>query len=119
MLDCKDDRRRPTNGDANLGSPSPNLRRLLQRMRKLGFGLIRGLHVRNGDPIFDPPFSVVCTIRLADDADDSPRTIAGDFVMNRAQRALQRQLAIIDYGVVDVIKVHDGLPVNLEFRESA
>lgn len=114
-----DDRRRPHDGDANVGSPSPNLRRLLERMWKLGFGIIRGLHVRNGDPVFDPPFSIVCSIRLADDGMDRPRTISGEFVMNRAQRALQRQLALIGTGVIDVIKVHDGLPVNLEFRESA
>jgi hypothetical protein len=87
-------------------------------MWTLGFGTIRGLHVRNGDPVFDPPFTIVYTIRLPDDGSDRPLFVPGEFVMNRAQRALQRQLAIIGTGVIDVIKVHDGLPVNLEFRES-
>lgn len=105
--------------DTNFDSPSPNLRRLLERMWTLGFGHIRGLHIRNGDPVFDPPFTVVCTIRLPNDGADRPQIIPGEFVMNRAQRALQRQLALIGNGVIDVIKVHDGLPVNLEFRESA
>lgn len=117
MLPNKGERRRP--GDANHGSPSPNLRRLLERMRRLGFGIIRGLHVRAGDPLFDPPPTVVRSIRLAELDSDHSRSLPEEFVLNREQLAFQRQLALIDSGVIDVIKVHDGLPVNLEIRESA
>ncbi|MEX0678369.1 MAG: hypothetical protein WD063_14910 [Pirellulales bacterium] len=40
-----------------------------------------------------------------------------DYPLKREQLAFQRELAAIGTGVIDVIKVHDGLPVGLEFRE--
>jgi hypothetical protein len=118
MVHQPPDRRRPQAGDACPGPPSANLRRLLERMRRLGFGVIRGLHVRDGDPQFEPPFTIIRVARLTEAA-EKPRGAPAEFMLNGEQRALQRQLALVGTGVIDTIKVHDGLPVHLEIQESA
>ena len=117
MLPPPDDPRRRKKPDATAGSLSPSLRRLLERMRRLGYGTVRGLHVRAGDPLFSPPFQVVRTVLLPE-ADAPRRALAsGNFVLKREHIAFHRELAGIDNGVIDVIKVHDGLPVVLEINE--
>jgi len=108
---------RPENAGTSAGSPSPNLRRLLDRMWRLGFGTIRGLHVRAGDPLFDPPPLVVRTVRLAEAATRRRESASADCLLKREQTAFQEQLASIGSGVIDVIKIHDGLPVGLEIIE--
>ena len=99
-------------------SLSPNLRHLFDRMWHLGFGTIRGLNIRAGDPLLDPPPLVIRTIRLADAGPPNQASAVSDFALKREQIAFQRQLAAIDAGVIDVIKVHDGLPVSFELHES-
>lgn len=112
-----DDPRRRKKPDATAGSLSPNLRRLFNRMWRLGYGTFRGLHVRAGDPQFDPPPIVVRMARC--DATSTARHEASnlDFVLKREHLAFQQELAAIGDGVIDVIKVHDRLPVGLEMRE--
>lgn len=99
------------------GSLSPNLRRLFERMRRLGYGTIHGLHVLAGDPLFNPPPLVVRTVRLSDHVSTSQGTANADYTLKREQIALLRELTAIEAGVIEVIKVHDGLPVGLEMHE--
>lgn len=117
MSSPPDVRRRRNTPDATAGSLSPNLRRLFNRMWRLGYGTFRGLHVRAGDPLFDPPPLVVRMARC--DATSTTRHEASnpDFVLKREHLAFQRELASIGNGVIDVIKVHDRLPVGFEMRE--
>ena len=103
-----DDRRRPLAAGIPASSLSPNMRRLLRRMRRLGYGTIHRLHVRAGAPVFDPPPVVVRTVRLSEFEPGGRKPTRDDFALNRQQIALVRQLAAIDTGVVDVIKVHVG-----------
>lgn len=117
MLAPPDEPRRRKNASATAGSLSPNLRRLLDRMWRLGYGTIRGLHVRAGDPLFDPPPLVVRSLRLSGCGATCRERASGDYSLKGEQIAFQRELATIGTGVIDVVKVHDGLPVGLEIRE--
>ena len=102
---------------ATAGSLSPNLRRLLDRMWQLGYGTVRGLHVRAGDPLFDPPPLVVRTVRLSEAGPPRHKSAKADYSLKREQIAFQRELAAIDSGVIDIVKVHGGLPVGLDIHE--
>lgn len=119
MVSNSETRIRTPPGVAASGSLSPNQRRLLERMRKLGFGLIRGLHVRAGDPLFDPSPTIVRTVRLPEPGPNAARVAPDAFALCREQRAFLECLSHMGDGVIDVIKVHDGLPVNLEIHEPA
>lgn len=101
------------------GLLSPNMRRLLERMRKLGFGTIRGLHVRAGEPLFDPRPVVVRTVLVREAGAASPRVMPDVFTLSREQVAFVHCLASMDEGVIDMIKIHDGLPVSMEIHEPA
>jgi len=96
---------------------SPNQRRLLEGMRRLGFGTIRGLHVRGGQPIFDPPPEVLGIHRTTAPA-ATQRKDPEAFVLCGEQRALIQHLSRLGDGVVELVKVHDGLPVQLEIPET-
>ncbi len=91
------------------------MRRLLRRMWQLGYGTIHRLHVRDGEPVFDPSPRIVRTIRLGQACSGRPG--CDDFALKREQQALVRLLAELGTGVIDLIKVHDGLPVGLEIHE--
>lgn len=103
------------------GSPasrlSPNMRHLLRRMWQLGYGTIRRLHVRDGQPVFDPAPAVVRTIRLGQPEPGIGKPACDDFALKQQQLALVRLLADVGTGVIDLVKVHDGLPVGLEIHE--
>ena len=117
MLPPPDERRRRNTPDAKLGSFSPNLRRVFNRMWHLGYGTFRGLHVRDGDPLLDPPPIVVHMCRCDAASTTRHEAVVPDFVVKREHLAFQQELAAIGDGVIDVIKVHDRLPVCLEMRE--
>lgn len=103
-------------GGPDSGSLSPNQRRLLERMRTLGFGIIRGLHVRAGEPVFDPLPVIVRVVRTTEPPPGPPRPAPESFVLCREQQTFLRHLTDLGDGVVDLIKVHDGLPVQLEIH---
>lgn len=117
MLPPPDDRRRRTSPDATVGSFSPNLRYVCERAWRLGHGTIRGLHVRAGDPLLDPPPIVIRMFRCDAASTTTHEAVVPDFVVKREHLAFQQKLAAIGNGVIAVIKVHDRLPVNLEMRE--
>jgi hypothetical protein len=99
-------------------SLSSNQRRLLERMQQLGFGTIRGLHVRNGEPQFDPPFEITRTARLPGNNAARPELALNDFVLKRAQTSFFEELMAINDGIIEQLKVQDGLPVWIEVREA-
>ena len=90
---------------------------LRDRVSQVLSRLNRGLHVRAGDPLFDPPPLVVRTVRLSEAGPSCRNAANADYALKREQIAFQRELAAIDTGVIDVIKVHDGLPVGLDIHE--
>jgi hypothetical protein len=112
-----DDRRRRATPDATAGSLSPNLRYVCERAWRLGYGTFRGLHVRAGDPLLDPPPTVVHTFRCDAATTTKHEAPIPDFVIKREHLAFQQTLAAIGDGVIDVVKVHDHIPVVLEMGE--
>ena len=96
---------------------SENLRYIFARMWRMGYGTVRGLHFRDGEPLLDPPFDVVRTVRLPAASPPRPLAVSLQCPVKREHFAFQQELAAMGTGVIDVIKVHDGLPVGLEIHE--
>jgi hypothetical protein len=116
MLQPPDDRRRPPGADANARSLSPHLRHLFHRIWRMGYGTIRGVHFRDGDPLSDPPFHPVRKARLSEEAWPRRESATADFALKREHLRFIEELAAAGTGVVD-IKVVNGLPVDLEIHE--
>jgi len=93
-------------------SLSPNLRYIFDYMWRMGYGTIRGLHVRDGDLLLDPPFHPVRKARLSEDAWPRCKSAHPDYALKREHIRFSEEIA----GVVD-IKVVKGLPVDLDIHE--
>jgi len=117
MLPPPDDRHPGEKPGATPGSFSPTFRYVCERAWRLGYGIFRGLHVRAGDPLLDPPPIVVHMFRCDAANTTKNEAVVPAFVVKREHLAFQQELAAIGDGVIDVIKVHDRLPVCLEMRE--
>lgn len=94
---------------------SPSLRSAFQRMWRLGYGTFRGVHVRGGELVPDPAYAVVRTVRFPESP--VPCRSLPDVPLKREHVAFAAELQAIGDGIIDVIKVHDGLPVGLEISE--
>jgi hypothetical protein len=96
---------------------SPNVRYAFQRMWRLGYGTFRGVHVRDGDIVLDPPFRVVRTAKFPESTTSRRTNGVAEFPLKPEHIAFRNELVSIHEGVIDVAKVHDGVPVVLEIDE--
>jgi hypothetical protein len=89
-------------------------RRLVECFQRLNFGCIRGLHFQDGEPVFVPLFQIVRTVKLPGDNRPRPELGADDFPLKRELIEFFACLAELDVGVVEVVKVQHGLPVQMD-----
>jgi hypothetical protein len=108
---------RKTVGPPRTCDLSPACRSLLELICRVNFGRIEALAVRGGEPVLDPPPRVVRAVRLAEVGPSRPEPAGAQYSLKREQIAMVEALAAIGTGVIEVIKVHDGLPVVLEIHE--
>lgn len=106
-----------TVGPPRTSDLSPGCRSLLELIRRVNFGRIEALAVRGGEPVLHPPPRVVRAVRLAQIGPMRPEPASTQYPLKREQIALVEALAAIGTGVIETIKVHDGLPVALEIHE--
>lgn len=97
-------------------SLSPNLRYIFDYMWCMGYGIIRGIHVCDGDPQLTPPFFPVRKARLSEEAWSRRESTNADYQLTREHIRFQEELAALGTGVVDV-KVVAGMPVDLDLHE--
>ncbi len=98
---------------------SPARRRLVEKMQRLNFGRIEGLHVRSGEPAFDPPPRIIRSVKLGGDNGPRHEATKDDFMMKTAVRELFDILNQIGDGVVECIDVRHGLPCGMTYQENA
>lgn len=97
-------------------SLSPNLHYIFDYMWRMGYGTIRGLHVRDGDLLLDPPFLPVRKARLSEEAWPRRKSANADYPLKREHIRFHEELVAFGTGVVNV-KVVSGMPVNLDLYE--
>lgn len=100
---------------SHLSSPRQTLVRIAQR---LGFGAIRQLHVRGGDPFFDPEPSVLVRRKNGATSLPHPAIQSDDFVLKREWVDFFDDLAMIGDGVILKVEVAHGLPIVHEFEDA-
>ena len=110
--------------DPVLSTLPPAYRRLVRLMQSIGDGRLRHLHVRDGEPAFDPPPTAVRVLRLGRRNRGAPRSApvpaaAGrEFALRRGVPELVALLRGVDRGTVERLEVADGLPVLVELAEA-
>jgi hypothetical protein len=99
------------------GSLPPARQRLVELMQQLSFGQILGLHIRHGQPVFEPRPRIVRDIKLA--SEPALRAAAGrdDFLLKQQVVELFAFCDRLHDGTIDVLEVKHGLPFRLQHTE--
>jgi hypothetical protein len=86
---------------------------LVRLCQDINFGQILGLQVRNAEPIWDPPPTILSEIKL--ESEEAPRLALdlADFKLSSAIRRLMRQLDQIQEGRIEKIEIREGIPRRL------
>lgn len=90
-----------------LSAPRQALVRLLQSMN---FGSIEHLEVRSGEPVFNPPPTVLVEVKLDAEGDSRPELHLADFELGKEVTRLLDQFDLLQDGSIDRIDVRYGLP---------
>ncbi len=92
---------------------TPARKRLVELMQEINYGRIKGLHVQNGEPIFDPPPTVLRLFLFG--KDNGPNESRGNdgFALKRKVAELfevfdrERSLSIQE------LMIDNGLPIRM------
>jgi hypothetical protein len=102
-----------------LSDLSPSRQALVRLCQKLNFGTVQSLAVRDADPVFDP-HKVVVLVNEKLDMNDAPRPESEltDFDLAAELCQLMRRLDEIGNGMIERLKVRDGIPRRVVFETS-
>jgi len=86
-------------------------------MQELNFGWIENLSIRDGEPAFDPPPTVVRQFKFG--ADNLPRAESrlADFPLKHPVGELFAQMDRVGTGMIRRIDVQKGLPFTMLLEE--
>jgi hypothetical protein len=98
---------------------SPARQRLVDLLGHVHFGRVLDLHIRDGEPLFDPAPRVVRTVKLSGIKQSLPQATPADVALNRELVKLLQLLDGTSDGVIGRIEVAHGLPLFAEVHESA
>jgi hypothetical protein len=94
-------------------SLSPARQRLIELLQATNFGRIENLHVRNGEPVFDPPPRIVHEIKFGGENDPRRELTAADFPLKAQVIELFARCDQIGNGVIETLSVKHGLPFSM------
>lgn len=83
---------------------------LLRVFQSIGYGQILNLLVRDREPIFDPPPTVLRDIKLGGDGGERPELELSDFALRAEVRRLLQCLDEVGTGRVQRIDIVAGIP---------
>lgn len=96
---------------------SPPFQRLIEECQRINFGRIENLHVRSGQPSFEPPPRIIREIKFGGENGPRPEVAKDDFALKAPVRDLLAQLEALGDGVISCIEVQRGLPFRMTVEE--
>jgi type II secretory pathway component PulJ len=90
---------------------------LVELLQTLNFGRIEGLHVKAGQPTFDPAPRVVQKLKMGGDNGPRQETSLQDFRLKNQMIEMLEALAVMGDGVVLAVEVKNGLPFSMEIEQ--
>ena len=98
---------------SELSAPRQALVRLCQ---SVNFGQIRGLAVRDSDPVFSPPPEVLFEVKLNSDMVSRAEIGLPDFVLPAEVCRLMERLDYLKTASIERVEVRDGVPRRVIFK---
>lgn len=99
--------------DRTFSSLPASHQRLVHLMQQLDFGRIEQLHVRNGEPVFDPLPRVVADVKFGADNSLSAKPNTGDFALKQQVVELVAKMSDVGTGIIESLGVRHGLPFSM------
>jgi len=96
---------------SDLSEPEQQLVELLQ---DLDFGRVEELHVRGGEPVFDPPPRAVATLKMQAGTPARGEAHLTDFSLKQSVVLLMLLMRQIGDGRILLVEVRHGLPVTVD-----
>jgi hypothetical protein len=94
-----------------------NRRRLIETMLEMNFGQIEGLHIKAGEPVFDPPPKIIREIVFGKENSVSPHLAKTNFVLKRHVIEMFEVMDGIGDGLIYALAVQNGLPVRMKLEK--
>ena len=95
---------------ASKTSLSASQRRFVETLQTLNLGRIEGLRIEAGEPVLEPPPTVVKAIKLGGENGPRPELHQADFILKSSFIELFQHFRRIGNGTVRVLEVKHGLP---------
>ena len=93
--------------------------RLLALMQSVNFGLIEGLIVRNGEPVFDPRPRVIRDVKFCAENGPRPESAINDFALKAQVKDLLAHFDALGNGTIRCLEVKHGRPFRMQIEEVA
>ncbi|MEN9556810.1 MAG: hypothetical protein RLZZ536_298 [Planctomycetota bacterium] len=100
-------------------SLSPSRHRLLVMLQQINFGRIEGLVVRDHQPVFNPPPTVIREVKFGGDNSPRPELATDDFALKSQVVELFKHLDQHPSCHIETLEIKHGLPFRMLIREAA
>lgn len=94
---------------------SGSCRRMVEEMRRIKFGWVENLPIRDGEPVFDDTIEIVREIAFGKNT--KHRRSDEDFELKTSVVELLEAFSRIRDGTVATLRIQDGLPVKMHLKE--
>ena len=89
---------------------TPARQQLVRLMQKVNYGEIRQLSVKSGEPVMDPPPTIVRAVKFGGDNGARGEAAISDFELKSQVKQLLAELDALPSGEFERIEVKGGLP---------
>jgi hypothetical protein len=93
--------------------------RLVRLCQSTNFGSIRGLEIRGGEPVFEPPPTLFLDVKLDGRDPSRPETELADFDLAQEVIRLMDRLDQMVTTTIELLEVRAGIPRRVVFRAAA
>lgn len=98
---------------------SPSEQRLLKLLQRINFGRVRGLVIRNGEPVFDPPPRLQRDHKFGGQNGPRQELRLEDYALKREVIDLFQLFRQLGNGTIVNLEVRAGLPFLMTDEEEA
>jgi hypothetical protein len=90
--------------------------RLVELLQRLNFGRVEELHIRNGEPVFDPAPRIIQKLKMGGENGPRPEAALQDFLLKHQTIEMLQAIADLGDGKILAIECKNGLCFSLEIE---
>jgi len=100
----------PLRAEERFSRLSITRRQLIELMSDIRHGAVSGFDIRNGEPVLEPPPTIVYDLRIKDLDDDTVKARSSDYALKYSTTRLFALFTRLGNARIERLEVSDGLP---------